>query len=242
MWKSVNVMEAKYLSRAEMTKLIKEEYIAILPIGSLEQHGPHLPLGTDTLLAEYLSQEVAKKTKAVIFPSQFYGYSWVWKECEGTVTLTQETFKKVVYESVESLIRMGFKRILLVNGHDSNKMALKYIIRDLSENHKNQVLNIFYPDLQRIYAKYMESPTWNGIFHADEFETSLMLALNESYVKMELAVKEYPEVPPFYGYDESSLAFVSKSGVYGDATKAAKVKGELMIQEFVSRILVLLSQ
>jgi creatinine amidohydrolase len=242
MLKSAVPMEAKYLTRSDLTALIKKGSIAILPIGSLEQHGPHLPLGTDTLLAEYLSKEVAKKTEAVIFPSLFYGYSWVWKELEGTVTLSQDTLKKVVTESVESLIRMGFKRIMLVNGHDSNKMALKYIVRDLSESHKEQVLNIFYPDMSRIYSKYMETPTWNGIFHADEFETSLMLAMDESLVKMDLAVKEYPEVPPIYGYDESSLAYVSKTGVYGDATKATKEKGEAMIREFVEKILNLLNK
>lgn len=235
-------MEAKYLSRAQLTLMIREGAIAILPIGSLEQHGPHLPIGTDTLLAEHLSKAIAKKTKAIIFPSLYYGYSWVWKELEGTVTLSQETLKSIVTESVESIIRMGFKRILLVNGHDSNKMALKYIIRDLAEQYEEQVLNIFYPEMSRIYAKYMESETWHGMFHADEFETSLMLAMDESLVKMDLAVKEYPDVPPFYGYDESSLAYVSKSGVFGDATKATKAKGEAMIREFVETILELLKR
>lgn len=232
-------MKAKYSTRTDVEQAISDLSLGILPIGSCEQHGPHLPLGTDTLLAEYLAEKISEKVPSVIFPSVEFGYSWVWKELPGTLTLSQEAFKQVVMECAESMIRMGFKRILLVNGHDSNKTALKYILRDLSEKYPTvKILNIFYPGLSEIYAKTMESKTWaDGMFHAEEFETSLMLAKDPDLVDMSKAVKEYPERPTLYGYDTSSLAFISKSGVYGDATLATREKGEHMIQAFTEKVI-----
>lgn len=236
------LMKANYLTRFELVECVKQDYIAILPIGSCEQHGPHLPMGTDILLAEFLSEEISKKVDSVIFPSINYGYSWVWKDFQcGTVTLSQDLFKKLVFESCESLIKMGFKTVLLVNGHDSNKNALKYVMRDLSEVYDTKVLNIFYPEMSKVYEKYMVSKTWgDGMFHADEFETSLMLALYQDLVHMDLAVEDYPERPKLYGYDHSTLSNLSNSGVFGDPTKATKLKGENMMTEFVGYVIELL--
>lgn len=229
-------MFAIELTKNEIEALIEKEAIAILPIGSCEQHGPHLPITTDTNLAEYLSTEISKNHLSVIFPPLGYGYSWVWTGMPGTVTLSQNTFKLVVYELGESIAKMGFKKILFVNGHDSNKMALKYVIRDLSEKYKSQFLNIFYPNMNEIYEKHMESKTWYGMFHADEFETSLMMANDEKLVRKDKLVCEYPKKPQYYGLDESSLSYISKSGVFGDATKATEEKGKVMMTEFIKVI------
>ncbi|MFV0552844.1 MAG: creatininase family protein [Anaerorhabdus sp.] len=229
-------MHARDLTSKELEEKIRDNYIAILPIGSCEQHGPHLPITTDIDLAEFMATEIARKNKAVIFPSLNFGYSWVWTGLSGTITLSQETFKKVVYELTESIVKMGFDKILLVNGHDSNKMALKYVIRDLSEHYDAKFLNIFYPNMNEIYAKYMESEKWYGMFHAEEFETSLMMAYDESRVRKDNLVSEYPDKPKYYGIDESSLWDVSQSGVFGDATKASKEKGYLMMNDFIEEI------
>lgn len=230
-------MEAKFVSKEVIREHIKENGIAILPIGACEQHGYHLPLGTDSILAEFLSKEISKKTGAVIFPTIEFGYSWVWKDLPGTITYSQQLFHDVLMETVQSLIRMGYKKILIVNGHDSNKMAIKYAIRELSEKNSAQILNIFYPGLMEFYDDVFESKTWYGMFHADEFETSLMLYFNEQYVDMGLAVREYPDKPLLYGYDESSLSYISKSGVYGDATVATKEKGEKILKYVLDRVL-----
>lgn len=229
-------MHAQELSRFELLDLIQKNYLAILPIGSCEQHGPHLPITTDVVLAETIANEVALKHNAVIFPALNFGYSWVWSGLAGTMTLSQETFKKVLYELGECLAIMGFKKILFINGHDSNKMAIKYVIRDLSEKYENKFLNIFYPNISKIYDENMESETWFGMFHADEFETSLMLAKNGDLVRKDKLICEYPKKPKYYGFDESPLWNVSKSGVFGDATKATKEKGEKMLEQFMVEI------
>ncbi|MEG1463207.1 MAG: creatininase family protein, partial [Anaerorhabdus sp.] len=86
-------MHARDLTSKELEEKIRDNYIAILPIGSCEQHGPHLPITTDIDLAEFMATEIARKNKAVIFPSLNFGYSWVWTGLSGTITLSQETFK-----------------------------------------------------------------------------------------------------------------------------------------------------
>ena len=229
-------MKAFECSAEEIKMYIEEGAIAILPIGSCEQHGPHLPVGTDSMLAEFFSQEIAKRTKALIFPTLNFGYSWVWTGLPGTLTLSQEIFKTVLLELGESFKKMGFKLVLFVNGHDSNKMAIKYVIRDLCKDSDTKFLNIFYPGLDKIYQEVMESSTWYGMFHADEFETSLMMAYDESLVKNDKLVCEYPKRPNLYGLDESPLWNVSKTGVFGDATKASKEKGKIMIERFAEDI------
>lgn len=236
--KKVHVEE---LTRFEMKERIADDCYAILPVGATEQHGPHLPIGTDKFLAEFVSEKLAEKINAVIFPTFNFGYSWVWKDLPGTMTLSQETFKKVLYELIVSMIGQGFKKIIIVNGHDSNNKAIRYVQREIYDVYPNiQVLMMFYPGMSNLYAKYMESPTWGGMFHADEWETSLMLAAKQELVQMDKAVCEYPEKPILYGLDASSLSTISKSGVYGDATKASKEKGEAIIEELINNIVEIL--
>lgn len=235
-------MEAKFVSKEVIRNHIDTNGIAILPIGACEQHGYHLPLGTDSILAENLSKEISKITGAAIFPTIEFGYSWVWKDLPGTITYSQQLFHDVLIETVRSLIRMGYKKILIVNGHDSNKMAIKYAIREISELNDAKVLNIFYPGLMEFYTEVFESKTWFGMFHADEFETSLMLYFNDKLVNMGLAKKEYPDRPTLYGYNESSLSYISKSGVYGDATVATKEKGKRVLDLILTRIIDLIKE
>lgn len=239
----MNSIYARECTRAEMQEIIASGADAILPIGATEQHGLHLPIGTDVYLAEYFARKLAEKLNAIIFPSVSFGYSWVWKNLPGTLSLSQTTFNHLIVELVESLIGQGFHRILLVNGHDSNCKALRYVTRDIKDKYPDiQVLVIFYPNMEELYAKYMESPTWYGMFHAEEWETSLMLSADESLVHMDRAVREYPIKPDLYGLDSSSLSTISKSGTYGDATLATKEKGDQIIEELVNYTVRLLNK
>lgn len=231
------------LTRFEMKDRIADGAFAILPVGACEQHGTHLPLGTDVFLAEYVSEKIAERVDAVIFPSYNFGYSWVWKDLPGTLTLSQETFKAVLFELIESMIGQGFTKILVVNGHDSNNKAIRYVLRDVYDRYPQiTVLGIFYPGMNEIYKAVMESPTWGGMFHADEWETSLMLSAKENLVHMDRAVSEYPEKPLTYGLDASSLSSISKSGIYGDPTKATKEKGDRIIEMVTEKIVGILNE
>ena len=224
------------MTRLQVAERIRQYPVAIVPIGSTEQHGPHLPLGTDVFLAEKLAELVSDETGALVFPSLNFGYSWGWRDIAGTVSLQREHFQIVLTDIVKSVERYGVQLLIFLNGHEANGSSMKYAIRDVSDDTSMKILGMFYPGLGEVYEKYMESPTWGGMFHACEFETSLMLSADESKVNMQLACKEYPPRPDFYGMDDSSIGEISKSGVYGDPTLATKEKGDRMFAEFTRRI------
>ena len=230
------VKELIYMSRDEVETAIEEFPVAILPLGATEQHGHHLPLGVDIFLAEGLSRRVAEKTGALLLPTQPFGYSWVWRDIPGTVSLQQHHVEAMIKDVAHSVSRYGVKLLVLINGHDANNASMKYAARELMDELEMPVLYLFYPDLNEEMDKYCESPTWHGMIHACEFETSLMLALKPELVDMSKAVSEYPDKPDLYGKSTISLGDLSKSGVYGDATKASKEKGVKMLSVFVAKM------
>ncbi|MEH7886362.1 creatininase family protein [Bacillus sp. JJ1609] len=222
------------MTRNEVEASIKEFPVAILPMGATEQHGHHLPLGVDIYLAEGVSRKLSEKTGALVLPTQPFGYSWVWRDIPGTVSLQQHHVEAVIKDIAHSVARYGIKMLVLVNGHDANNASMKYATRELADELDIPVIYLFYPNLNKVMEDICDSPTWHGMVHACEFETSLMLALKPELVQMSKAVKEYPEKPRLYGKSSISLGDLSKSGVYGDATKATKEKGEKMLDLFVS--------
>ncbi|WP_423408375.1 creatininase family protein [Heyndrickxia sp. MSNUG] len=222
------------MTRDEVEAAIKEFPVAILPMGATEQHGHHLPLGVDIFLAEGVSRKLSEKTGALLLPTQPFGYSWVWRDIPGTVSLQQHHVEAVIKDVAHSVARYGIKMLVLVNGHDANNASMKYATRELADELDIPVVYLFYPNLNKVMEDICDTPTWHGMVHACEFETSLMLALKPELVEMSKAVKEYPEKPRLYGKSSISLGDLSKSGVYGDATQATKEKGEKMLDLFVT--------
>jgi creatinine amidohydrolase len=231
-----NARELINMTRDEVEAAIKEFPVAILPMGATEQHGHHLPLGVDIYLAEGVSRKLSEKTGALLLPTQPFGYSWVWRDIPGTVSLQQHHVEAVIKDVAHSVARYGIKMLILVNGHDANNASMKYATRELADELDIPVIYLFYPNLNKMIEELCDSPTWHGMVHACEFETSLMLALKPELVDMSKAVREYPEKPRLYGKSSISLGDLSKSGVYGDATKATKEKGEKMLNYFVNEM------
>lgn len=221
------------MTRDEVQTAVGEFPVAILPLGATEQHGHHLPIGTDIFLAEGISRKLSEKTGAVLLPTLPFGYSWVWRDIPGTVSLQQHHVEAAIKDVAHSVARYGIKMLVLINGHDANNASMKYATRELADELDIPVIYLFYPNLNKIMEQHCESPTWHGMIHACEFETSLMLALKPELVDLSKAVREYPEQPRLYGKSSISLGDLSKSGVYGDATLATKEKGEKMLNQFV---------
>ncbi|MEW9807878.1 creatininase family protein [Mesorhizobium sp. ZMM04-5] len=225
-------VEAKYLSRDAFAERIARFPAVILPLGATEQHGYHLPLGVDIILAEALAVRVAEATGATVMPAMPFGYSWVWRDAPGSVTVESRTLEDVIVQIAESLARQGVRHVFLVNGHEANGATMKYASRRLWDHAGVKVWRLFYPDLGAVMAKHCESPTWHGIVHACEFETSLMLAVAPHLVDMSKAVREYPERDRGYFQGGRPMGDLSKSGVFGDATLATAEKGEAMLSIF----------
>ena len=228
--------EIGLMTRDEVKMRLESYPVAVLPLGATEQHGHHLPLGTDLLLSEGISREICMETGALLLPGIPFGYSWVWRDIPGTVSLQQHHVEAVIKDVANSLHRYGVKLLVIVNGHDANNASLKYAVRELSDEIGMKVMFQFYPDLQPIMEEELESETWHGMVHACEFETSLMLDMYPDLVMMDKAVREYPDKPALYGKSDIMLGSLSKSGVFGDATKATKEKGRRLKEIFVSKM------
>jgi creatinine amidohydrolase len=248
----------------EMTWVDVKSYLesndmVIIPLGSIEQHGLHLPLGTDYLSAYEISKMISAKTGVVVAPILFVGYSAYHEGFPGTMSISTETMEQVVFECVESLMKHGFKRFLFFNGHGGNSIIQNKLIYRIDMTTGANAVSIGYG-----------SPFWptEGIdyfdWHAGKFETSLSLCLFPNLVKMDKAEKpvikfspevekmmalskEYPELTRILEWSmifapeetgkKSASHEVSSNGVwsYNDPKDANKQYGEKYINEMVEK-------
>ena len=249
---SGNAFEKRFLPRLsalEVEQLDKENALVILPIGAVEQHGPHMPVYTDTLIGEGLlsaALHLIPDENVWILPSLPYGKSTEHLGMAGTMTLSASTLQAVISDIAKSVSASGFKKLLLFNTHGGNHDLLNMMARDVRIE---TGLNVFRlnPDYSVINSLLSEKEQKYGI-HAGEVETSMVLALKEGWVNMERSPSEFVNLPDdtkhLYLKGTSYFAWVmddiSSTGVAGDATKATKEKGEqfitLVSESFASAI------
>lgn len=227
------IKEIRGMTRDEVGEAVSRYPVAILPLGATEQHGHHLPLGVDVMLAEGIARLVAEETGALLLPAIPFGYSWVWRDIPGTVSIQQHNVEAVIKDVAHSVSRYGVELLAIVNGHEANNSSLKYAARELQDELRMPTIYFFYPDLSEVMEELCDSPTWHGMVHACEFETSLMLAMYPEFVQMQKATAEYPKKPSLYGSSTVSLGDLSESGVFGDPTRATEEKGRRMLEAFV---------
>lgn len=230
-------LESATATWQDVGNFINEQPHAILPLGATEQHGPHLPLNTDTLLADELAKRIADQSGGLVLPALPIGYSWVWRDHPGTLTFSFNTFRAVIKDIAHSLDREGVKALLILSGHAANVGPLKYTVRELADEIELSILHCCYPGLSDIIENDAQSEQWMpSAFHAEEFETSMMLALRPDLVQMDKAVREYP--PHSIQYSNSSLPMgnLSQSGVFGDATVADAERGEAWLKGSAQKI------
>lgn len=207
--------------------------LAILPIGSTEQHGPHLPMCTDYVVATEISKRIAEKTGAYLLPTLPISTCYEHKGKKGSVWMKPDTFYKVIQDIVLCLKGQGFKRVAIVLGHGGIFVATP-AIRELNAMYddlkvaKIDFLNFFGTKEMK---ETLESP--NNL-HACEYETSLMLYLNEELVKKD-KIKDADFVPQyprdFLNY--VSLVKLSKTGVWGEPSLGTREKGEKIVKILV---------
>jgi creatinine amidohydrolase len=239
-------VEWRRLRADELRERAKQDAIVILPVGSLEQHGPHLPVEVDSLLGETVALRAAKLIAArepvVVLPNLWTGISEHHMSFGGTVTLDFPTFFAVVRGIVESVARHGFRRIVLLNGHGGNDNGLRVIADELGPKLNLPILQFtyWYAAAQPI-AAILEKQ--KGLQHACEAETSMMMALRPDLVardRIALAeVNQTPELTEVAGgglYMWRSLASRSSAGVIGYPSAASPEKGERLLDGIAREI------
>jgi creatinine amidohydrolase len=244
------------LSWPEVKRAADEGRVPIVPIGTLEDHGPHLPIDTDVTLVEAICRGAADELAdtAVVLPAIVHGYSPHHMDFPGTVTIGWDTFCRYCTDVALSLVRHGFDRVLLVNGHGSNQNLVEMAARlTMVEEPRALVAAAFYlsgPRSQTVIAEIRESERgWMG--HACELETSMYLHLQPGSVDMSLAVDEktYPVTEHMWmDWSDGPLKLMpwwssfSRSGVQGDPTKATAEKGKALFEAAVAEVVAFVSE
>lgn len=234
-------MRWETLTSPALNAIDRRDAVVVLPVGSVEQHGRHLPLGCDTMLAEAVAVEAARRADGVpptlVLPPPWYGFSAHHMSLPGTVTLGSATVIALIKDICESVRAHGFRRVLLLNGHGGNVSILDVVANDLGHAWHGQAriaTATYFRLVAHRAAEFRESAP-GGMGHAGEFETSLMLHLKAELVHADRAATCYPDAGSDYLDTDlfgsrragTYLDFrdLSPTGTLGDPTLASAEKG-----------------
>ncbi|MBI1259886.1 MAG: creatininase family protein [Chloroflexi bacterium] len=219
-------------------RLEQGKVIAILPIGAEEEHGPHLPLATDTIMAAGFAERLSVALDGMLLPAIPYGETWTTSGYPGTISLSFNTVLAIVLDIGSALAAQNVSALVIVNGHFGNQAPLEQASRQLQNQHHLPTMVLNYPGMEQAAAAICESkPAAPGFYHADEFETSFVLALKPEVVHMERANAEYPQFPTVFGSVPLLLDTFCKSGVFGDPRTASAEKGEQLLDALLPNAL-----
>ncbi|MEN8107742.1 MAG: creatininase family protein [Pseudomonadota bacterium] len=221
----------------EVHKALEAGGIAILPVSAAcKEHGLHLPMNTDLLQAQWLCKSLAEKCLVVVWPSVSYGYYPAFTDYPGSCSLSCKTFENSIVEILDDILCVARRKILVVNTGISTIPPLQAAIERTFEPGKIQLANVYDGSRVRsVITQIEEQP--NGS-HADEIETSIMLAIAPHKVCMDEAVActRRLEQGPLNRTNPADPNY-SPSGVYGDPRLASKEKGELLIRAMLDDLL-----
>lgn len=226
--KGIRLSEITYEEAVAAT----ERYpVALLPIGGgSKEHGPHLPLGTDQMVVDDLARRVVEAAPVMLLPTLAYAYYPAFVDWPGSVSIAAKHFTDFVADIVRSLHRHGTRKFLILDGGVSTHPPLKTLSSDL---HQELGIWLAVTDIIGLGAEvYAEIEEQERGGHADEMETSCMLALRPDLVKMDRAPREWRTgIPGTFGPSGVKKIHVggkmrTPNGINGDATLATAEKGE----------------
>ena len=229
----------EYMTWSEVAEILKRTKTVLVPCGSTEEHGYHMPLGTDTLIAYEAAKLVSERCGVpVTFPIG-YGFSRSTAPFPGTLAIRFDTLRLLIEDVCRSLYTHGFRNIIILPGHlgRAHIVGLELAAYELVKAYSD--VNVAVVDVAKIYKELVGDVVEDrSDMHAGEVETSIILAIRPELVKMDKAVCEHPSVP--FGRIARDPRRYLKSGVMGDATKASAEKGmkilEAVIKETVELI------
>lgn len=251
------------LTITDVENYLKVKDTVLVPMASFEQHGPHLPLWTDSLTAETVARNVAEQIGVIYSPVVWMGYSPQHMhdpgKGRGTITVRSSTLLNLINDVGRSLIHHGFNRIIFINGHGSNIKVIDPVLRKL--RYETGALISFVKPYMENYVGLMEGLMENPVeetpgWHASELETSQDLAGMEEYVRMDRAEFTKAHIPDFLpksfekkdgmpdvefeGYKYFTFPMdhheFIESGVIGNPLRATKEKGEEAFRRYSEHV------
>ena len=226
----------KDLTAGELAAKASAGALVVLPVASMEQHGPHLPVGVDSILCEAVcrraAEAVGEEVPVVVAPTLWCGLAEHHMAFGGTFTLDIPTYLALLGCLVRSVARQGFKRLLIVNGHGGNMAALKAFLPDLARASEAVIRITTYFELARLaFAEILEDQ--GGVHHACEAETSMMMVAAPESVRRESLPQAtgpaHASAPPPGVERYRAFSEITASGVIGDARRSRPDKGEKLM-------------
>ncbi|MDQ3976676.1 MAG: creatininase family protein [Thermoproteota archaeon] len=220
------------MSAHELEQFISHETVGLLIFGACENHGDHMPFGSDFIMPFELAKRVAARygKKMVIFPPIPYGVSSHHKDFFMTVSFEPDTMMNVIRDILQSLINNNIRRILIINGHDGNIAPIELASRIIKERNPRVVISClesWWTLVGSIDKDLFD--VWEGLGHGGEAETSAMLAVRPDLVNMAVAPKDViPKLPDnvriYWKFNE-----LTETGATGAPRKATRTKGDRII-------------
>ncbi len=225
--------EIKELHDPSLRKIIKnKKQVVLIPVGSIEQHGPHLPISTDSDIVSEIANQVSKKTNCLLMPTINYGVSFEHSPFFN-VSITESTLEKILVDICISLQKNGINDIIILNGHHGNQHSLVHVPKKVLKISKRNVRVLIFS-----YWNFMK----REFDHAGFVETSIMLAISNK-VKMSRATKGLviegmspKEKTRIRRLATKSFINATKNGIWGDPRKATKKDGQKILVEIVQNL------
>ncbi|HYK87382.1 MAG TPA: creatininase family protein [Acidobacteriota bacterium] len=223
------------LTWQQAEKVLTPATVVVIPLGAAaKEHGPHLKLKNDWLIAEYLKLRIIEKSAVVVAPTLNYGFYPAFVEYPGSTSLRLETSRDMLVDVCRSLARFGPKRFYVLNTGISTLRALA----PAAETLRADRIILRYTDLKITESVENRLKREAGGTHAEEIETSIMLYIAPKTVDMAKAVKDYHAENGSGGLtrDPNGRGVYSPTGVWGDATLATREKGKAVVDALVAAI------
>ncbi|MGF1476991.1 MAG: creatininase family protein [Geminicoccaceae bacterium] len=241
---------------ADFAAVDPERWVAVLPVGAVEQHGPHLPVSVDAAINQRIIDLTLRRKPAdlpvTVLPMTWVGRSEEHIDFPGTLTLSAETLTRLWFEIGQSVARAGLRKLVILNSHGGQVQVMQIVARQLRVTHDMFVCSVSWPQLGFPEATVSAEEARHGI-HAGDVETSMMLAIRPDLVAMEEAAnfeplsKQYETAFPTimslgatgFGWKAQDL---EPSGACGNASAATGERGEKILNHVADRLLGLLDE
>jgi len=234
-------MKYAEMTACELKNVSREETLVVLPIAAVEQHGPHMPTATDTIVTTAVAEKVEQKLQesVLLLPTLWLGASQHHLRWGATLTSRVENYETLLCEICESLLDDGFRRVLILNGHGGNIGPMQISLRRLQVNYQNSLLMAasYWSIAEQEIASLMEGEC-KTVGHACEAETSLVMHLRPELVRAS-------EIENFIDYAPDMIDGVyvcrdmfqrTQKGATGRPDLASADKGEKMFSTIVDRV------
>lgn len=236
----------------ELEELIAKDPVVLIPIGAYEQHGPHLALNTDKVIAELICEEIVRQSDVPcsMLPAVWCGISEHHMKFAGSLTLRHETMTAYLFDVLDSLARSGIRKVLAVNSHGGNMVAVNEALTKVSYKYSGTFATLTYWNLIGDEIKANRKSEYGGISHACEMETSLQMYLQPENVRKDRippannvkggrfwspAMFASNKISMYIPYDQ-----LSELGHIGDPQKATPEFGKIVFDAIINKALPLI--